>query len=297
MFNFLGIITDVMLNAKLAGVLDFIQNQETRSHVFNVVIILIILLILNVILKGLSKKLVKKIDTWDENDDTAREKRAKTLVRVVKHTITIIVLVIGALMIFREVGLNITPLLTGAGVFGLAVGFGAQSVIKDFFSGFFILLENQYREGDVIDVAGKAGSVEQITLRITKLRDIHGTLHFIPNGEIKTVSNMSFLWSQAVVEVGVSYDNDVAEVFKVMNSVAEDLFNDKEFNQGRILEQPTVTGIESFGDSSLGFRMYIKVKPKEQWGIAREARNRMKKAFDDAGIEIPYPHLVIQNQK
>ncbi len=283
--NYLGAATKIV---------EFFSKPETITHLVNVVIILLAMFVVNVILKVASKKTIKKVDKWDE-DESSREKRAITLISVLRHTISTFVWGIGALMIFREIGLNIAPLLTGAGILGLAIGFGAQSIVKDFFTGFFILLENQFRVGDVVTICGITGTVQEINLRITKLRDASGVFHFVPNGEIRSVSNMSFLWSKAVVKVGVAYGSDVTEVTNILNSIADDLMKDKKYKDF-ILEKPSVLGINSFDDSSLSFKMIIKTKSNEQWGIARATRIKIKEAFDKAGIEIPLPQRVIINK-
>ena len=283
--NYLGTATRIA---------EFFSKPETINHLINMVIILLVMFVVNIILKGVSKKVVKQVDKWDE-DESAREKRAITLINVLRHTVSIFIWGIGALMIFREIGLNIAPLLTGAGILGLAIGFGAQSIVKDFFTGFFILLENQFRVGDVVTICGITGTVQEINLRITKLRDAGGIFHFVPNGEIRSVSNMSFLWSKAVVTVGVAYGSDVTKVTSILNAIAKDLMEDKKY-KGLILEQPSVLGINSFDDSSLSFKIVIKTKSNEQWGIARATRIRIKEAFDKEGIEIPFPQRVVINK-
>ncbi|MDD3626045.1 MAG: mechanosensitive ion channel family protein [bacterium] len=295
----ISIITLIMeqnlLTSEASKIFGITLDKGVQLHIINIVVILLIMFIINMALKALSNRITKTIDKWDE-DESSREKRAKTLIKVLHHAVTVIIVVIGSLMIFREVGINITPLLTGAGIVGVAIGFGAQSIFKDFFSGFFILLENQYRVGDIIKLGEIAGEVEEINLRITKIRDLQGILHFIPNGEIRSVSNMTFHWSKSVVDIPVAYESDAGKVFNVLAKVAEEIMKRKDLKK-LILEKPSITGIESFGDSSIGFRMLIKTKPKQQWEVSRQVRLAVKENFEKEGIEIPYTHIQIINSQ
>jgi small conductance mechanosensitive channel len=202
------------------------------------------------------------------------------------------VLLIAALMLFREFGMDITPLLAGAGVAGLAIGFGAQSLIKDVIAGFFILMEDQFHVGDVIQAAGVSGQVEHITLRMTIVRDLHGAVHFIPNGEIKVASNLTKEWSRAVLEVGVGYEEDIDHVITVLNEVNRSLADDETFGK-LVLEPPQVLGVEALADSQVTIRILAKTLPLQQWDVARELRRRIKGAFDREGIQVPYPHRVV----
>jgi small conductance mechanosensitive channel len=177
-------------------------------------------------------------------------------------------------------------------VVGIAVGFGAQSLVKDYFTGFFILLENQIRQGDVVQVADKSGLVEEITLRYVRLRDYDGNVHYVPNGLVTTVTNMSRGFAQSVIDVGIAYREDVDEAFEVMRAVAAELRADAVFAP-RILDEIEIAGVEKWADSAVVLRCRFKVAPLEQWNVRREFLRRLKQAFDARGIEIPFPHLTV----
>jgi small conductance mechanosensitive channel len=242
----------------------------------------------------LADRLVKFVRD-DDPLTNQREQRAVTLAGIFKGVSKIVIVLVAGLTILGILGINTAPLIAGAGVAGLAISFGAQNLIRDFISGFFILLENQYRVGDVIRAAGVSGQVEDMNLRITVLRDLEGVAHFIPNGEIKVVSNLAKEWSRAVVNVGVAYKEDLDLVVSVLNTVGQELSRDPIFGQG-ILEPPQVLGVENFGDSQVTLRIVTKTRPLKQWETARELRRRIKAAFDREGIEMPYPHRVVYSR-
>ncbi len=221
-----------------------------------------------------------------------RAKRTETLARIVETTFRVVILIAALLMVLKQVGIEIGPLLAGAGIIGLAVGFGAQSLVKDVIGGFFILLENLMNVGDIVEIAGKAGVVETINLRVTVLRDLEGKVHVVPNGEIGVVTNMTREYSQALVEIGVAYKEDVDEVIEVLNQIAEGMRNDDAFRES-ILDPLEVLGLDSFGDSSVNIKVRLRTLPAKQWSIAREFRKRVKKIFDEKGIEIPFPHVTL----
>ena len=226
--------------------------------------------------------------------DADRLLRAKTLVGIFKGVAKVVVLIIAALTIMETLSIPITPLVGGIGIAGLAVSFGAQNLIRDVISGFFIVLEDQFKVGDVIRAAGVSGQVEEMNLRITVLRDQEGIAHFIPNGEIKVVSNLAKEWAQAVLNVGVSYKADLNKVRKTLEQVGEELSQDPAIGQ-YLLEPPTVLGIESLGDSQVVFRLTAKTRPLKQWETAREWRKRIKMAFDREGIEMPQQVVYYEN--
>jgi moderate conductance mechanosensitive channel len=227
-----------------------------------------------------------------DQDQGEREKRTETLVHIFETTGKVFIVIIAIFMVMRELGMDITPLLTGAGIAGLALGFGAQSLVKDFLSGFFILIENQFRVGDVIKIGEFSGVVERISLRTVVLRDLGGNVHVIPNGEVKAVTNMSYEWSRAVVDVGVSYRENTDRVIEILEGVGKAMMEDDKFKE-IILERPTVLGIDAFNESQMHLKMLIKTAPLKQWDIGRELRKRIKQAFDKEGIEIPFPHPVV----
>ncbi|GFP40005.1 MAG: putative MscS family protein YkuT [Actinobacteria bacterium] len=224
------------------------------------------------------------------------QKRAKTLGSIINSTLTVIVAFVALMMILQEFNIKIMPILAGAGIAGLAIGFGAQTLVKDVINGFFILLENQYYVGDIIKVKDVAGAVEGINLRRTVLRDMEGAVHFIPNGQITQVANLTRDWSGLIVEVGVDYKEDIDEVSEVLNQIGQELAQDGEYKDV-VLEPPTVVGVIDFSESQVTLRMMGKVVPSKQWGTAQELRRRIKKKFDQAGIEIPFPHRVVISPK
>jgi small conductance mechanosensitive channel len=226
----------------------------------------------------------------------AEKKREDTLINVFEGALRILIWVAVVLMILSELGMNIGPLLAGAGIAGLALGFGAQYVVRDFFTGLFIILENQYRVGDVICLGDKCGKVEAINLRMTVLRDADGAVHHIPNGEIKIASNLSKEFARINLVVGVSYKADLEKVIKVVNRVGEEMAQDPEWKD-KILQAPQFLRVDDFADSAVNIKITGEVKPLEQWGVLGELRKRIKIAFDEEGIEIPFPQRVIHQVK
>lgn len=220
------------------------------------------------------------------------EKRALTMASLLRTVGTAFIIIVAALMALREIGLDITPLLAGAGVAGLAIGFGAQSLIKDVIAGFFILMEDQFHVGDVIQAAGVSGQVERMSLRTTIVRDLQGTVHFIPNGEIKVASNLTKEWSRAVLEVGIDYQEDLDRTLHVLAEVGRELAADASFGP-MVLEPPQVLGVESLGEFQVTLRLLLKTLPSKQWEVARELRRRIKYRFDREKIAVPYPHRVV----
>ncbi|MBI4000756.1 MAG: mechanosensitive ion channel family protein [Nitrospira defluvii] len=240
----------------------------------------------------LERVIILASDAKDQQSGTAL-KRAATLTGILK---TIALTAIWAIVIIESlqlVGLDIAPILAGAGILGLAVGFGAQNLVRDLISGFFIILEDQIRLGDVAVINGTGGLVETITFRTISLRDFSGVVHIFPNGAINTLSNLTKEWSAFVLDMGVAYKEDTDRVVEVMQAVGEELRHDREF--GPLMIEPIeVVGVENFADSAVTIRARIKTKPAEQWKVGREYRRRLKKAFDAQGIEIPFPHQTLQ---
>lgn len=232
----------------------------------------------------------------DEADEGLRRERnrqrAGTLGAVLTSLAVIVVWVVAGLLLLGEVGLEIGPLLAGAGVAGVAIGFGAQSLVRDLLAGTFILLEDQYGVGDVVDVGEANGVVERVGFRVTRLRDVDGVVWFVPNGEIKRVGNMSQLWSRAVIDVDVSYHSDIARAKEVLAEVARTLWQEGD-DRFRILDEPEVWGVERFGADGITLRLVVRTVPNQQWTTARELRERIKGAFDERGIEIPFPQRTV----
>jgi len=243
---------------------------------------------------GLSRKAFGRLRRHMQQDlgDLERLKRLDTLERVFRYVATVIITLVGVMLVLSEVGISIAPILATAGVLGIAIGFGAQSLVKDYFNGFFLLLENQVRQGDVVEVAGKGGLVEEMTLRYIRLRDYEGTVHYVPNGTIDSVSNRSRGFAFALIDIGVAYREDLDEVYAAMREVAAAMRADPELG-AKIEEDIDIAGVDNWADSAVVIRCRFKVKPLEQWNVRRAFLYRLKKAFDAAGIEIPYPHLTL----
>lgn len=220
------------------------------------------------------------------------EKRAHTLASVFVTTGQVFIILIVGFMLLSEVGINISPIMAGVGVAGIAIGFGAQSLVKDFLAGLFIVLENQYRVGDVVKIADISGLVEEISLRQTVLRDMDGTVHFVPNGEIRVASNFTREWSRVNMNISVAYDTDLDRAIAVINRVGQELAKDPVW-ASLILKPPQVLRVEKLGDSGIEIKVLGDTKPTRQWDVAGELRKRLKKAFDEAGIEIPWPHTKV----
>ncbi len=226
----------------------------------------------------------------DNADKIELVERVHTISGLVTNAVNIIVLSAASLMMLQELGVNIAPLLTGAGIAGLAVGFGAQNLVRDVISGFFFILEDQVHVGDVVEVNGTSGLVEAVKLRTLVLRDLSGTVHVVPNGEITTLSNKTKEFSYAVLDIGVAYKEDTDHVSAVLHDVGAKLKSDSDFNNS-ILASLEILGVSEFGDSAVVIKIRIKTRPLKQWMIERELRRRIKKAFDAEGIEIPFPHM------
>lgn len=215
--------------------------------------------------------------------------RVHTLSQVVRYALTVTIFVVAGILILSELGISVAPILGAAGVVGVALGFGAQSLVKDYFTGFFLLMENQLRVGDVVEAGGKSGAVEEVTLRYVRLRDYAGNVHYIPNGNISTVTNMSMGFAFAVMDIGVGYAENTDHVVSVIQSVGRSMRDDAIF-AGKILDDLEMAGVDNLADSSVVIRCRFRTAPLEQWGIRREFLRRVKLAFDTAGIEIPFPH-------
>jgi small-conductance mechanosensitive channel len=224
---------------------------------------------------------------------TAQEQRTRTLLSLLRSVGIVIIGVMTVFMVLGALGVQLGPLLAGAGVVGLAVSFGAQSLVKDVISGLFMLFENQFGVGDVIRIEGVSGTVEQMTLRVVTLRDVHGVVHIVPNGQITKVSNLTRSWARVVLEVGVAYKEDPDRVMEVLRDVGREMYDDPEWKP-LLLEPVEVPGIEMFGDSAVNIRVTVKTLPLKQWDVARELRRRIKMRFDREGIEIPFPHQTVQ---
>lgn len=265
------------------------------SHGIKVIALLIGALIVKSVLHFLIERAIKAFVKHSHSKE-AEEKRENTLIRVFSGTSSTVIWLVVALMILSELGIEIGPLIAAAGVIGLAIGFGGQYLIKDLFAGLFILLENQYRVGDVVTIAGLDGKVEDFNLRVTVIRDMEGVVHYVPNGQIATASNKTQEFAKINLVVGVGYSDDIDKVEEIVNKVGKELVSDDDW-KGSIRKAPEFLRIDNFGDSSVDIKIVGEVDAGKQWEITGELRRRLKKAFDKEGIEIPFPQRVIHNKK
>lgn len=242
-------------------------------------------------------KLVRKIVVSDHFlSKEAEKKRGDTLIRIFSTSAAILIWILALLMVLQEIGLAIAPLLAAAGIAGLAFGFGGQYLIRDLISGLFIIMENQYRIGDVVCFDGTCGLVEDISLRMTTLRDLDGIVHHVPHGEIKKVSNLSKYFARVNLNIGISYDSNLEQVISVVNKVGQELANDPDWKEF-IIKSPQFLRVDDFGDSAIIIKILGETKPLKQWDVTGELRKRIKIAFDKEGIEIPFPQRVIHEAK
>ncbi|HSK23172.1 MAG TPA: mechanosensitive ion channel family protein [Egicoccus sp.] len=221
-----------------------------------------------------------------------RAQRADALGALANSVLTVVVWVVAFAMVLGTFAINLGPLIAGAGIIGIAIGFGAQNLVSDFLSGVFMLLEDQYGVGDVVDVGEANGVVEGVTLRTTRIRDVEGTLWHVPNGEIRRVGNMSQEWARALLDVGVAYGVDVDVASDLILRVATEMAHEPDYAEV-FLDEPQIWGVQTLGADSVDIRLVIKTKPGEQWAIGRELRRRIKNAFDASGIEIPFPQRTV----
>lgn len=266
------------------------QNDFQKKMLKGVIIIIIaffLVFLLIRIFRLVGKRIIKKVDL-STGISAHRKQRYQTLFSITLSIIKITLWVLAVLWVLGELNIDYAPFLLAAGGVSLAIGFGSQSLVKDIVAGFFMLMEEQLALGDVVEINGKTGTVENISLRTIRLRSLRGTLHIIPNGSITNVSNLTHQWSRAIIEVGVSYDESSENVLSVLKQICHDIYEDREWHP-LLIEEPDPQGILSFGDSSINFRILAKTVPGKQWSIDREIKTRIKKTFDQKGIEIPFP--------
>lgn len=221
------------------------------------------------------------------------EKRINTLTGLLHRALQIFLIIFALIMVLGEMGINLGPILAGAGVAGVALGFGAQSLVKDIISGFFLILEDQVRVGDIIKIDEASGLVEKINFRTIVLRDLSGVVHIVPNGSISKIANLTKEWSAYVLDIGVAYKDDVDHVISVIHRVGEDLRADPHFGS-KMIEDIEVFGLDSFADSAVVIKARLKTLPRAQWEVGREYRRRLKYVFEKEGIDIPFPQRVVQ---
>ena len=266
--------------------------RELPGIVIMVIALLIILRVARFSVSRLKKALIRKAEKDETVDDSEAEKRIDTLTGILLGAVRIVLYTVFIIMLLGKFGIDIGPLLASAGILGLAVGFGAQELVRDYISGFFVLLEDQLRAGDVAIINGTGGLVENIGLRTISLRDLSGTVHIFQNGKISSLSNMTKAWSAMVFDIGVAYKENVDQVMEIMKQVGDELQNDEKYGPN-IIEPIEVFGLDSFGESALVIKARLKTKPIQQWTIGREYRRRLKIAFDAQNIEIPFPHTTV----
>ena len=268
----------------------FLEDVGVSAMLWHIAVILI----LAWVLVFLSRRVIRVTRNYmnaraDSAEDT---RRIETLARVFRYIATVVIFLLACMLILKEIGISIVPILGAAGVVGLAIGFGAQNLVKDYFTGFFILLENQIRQGDVVEVCGKTGTVEDITLRYVCLRDNEGSVHYVPNGLITTVSNKSRTYAFALIDFGIAYREKLDDVLEVVREVGKALRTDP-ITGPKILEDIEIQGVQDWAGSALILRCRFKTVALEQWSVRRAFLGKLKQAFDIHGIEIPYPHMTL----
>lgn len=278
------------------AILDFL-----RSNI-RIFIVIAVILIIAYVLQKISARLVKDAIRKTSRPELYNSKRdeklrEETIIRIVNASIKVIIWTFAVLLVLAQLNINLGPLIAGAGIAGVALGFGAQSLVKDMINGMFILLENQYRVGDVVEFNKEvSGTVEKFTLRSTTLRDLDGMVHTVPNGEILLATNMTMDYANVNLNIGVDYDTDIEQLEKIVNDVGDKLAADQSWKE-KITEAPQFVRINDFQDSAIEIKIVGKTLPVQQWAVTGELRKRLKIAFDKNGIDIPYPQRVIHQSK
>lgn len=292
-------------NEALAAVTDWLVGGP-----LTILLILFVAWIVSLVARRYVRRIVERIVVSDTTDarrrlqkigvpadraaepDPRRAARAASISAVVGSTATVLIWVIAILVALGEAGIDLGPLIAGAGIAGVALGFGAQSLVKDCIAGLFMLIEDQYGIGDIVDLDEASGTVEEISLRVTVLRDIGGTVWHVPNGEVRRVGNMSQLWSVAMIDVDIAYDADIDRAREVIRETARAVRDDEDWS-GRVIDEPEVLGVEVLGADAVTIRMSVKTEPGAQFDVQRVLRERIKRSLDDAGIEIPFPQRTV----
>ena len=273
------------INTLLMAVKDWLLSSGLK-----IVLILIALFVVLKLVKSFSKRISKLF--LKKRDDEESRKRAETISSVIRNTMSVTVVTLALLILMGQIGIEIGPLLAAAGIVGLAIGFAGQSLVKDIINGFFILLEDQVRVGDIVEVGGISGVVEKINLKLTRLRDLEGNVHFIPNSIIDIVSNKTKEYSCYLLDIGVAYREDADEVMEVIKDIDKEMREDPDWKD-LILQPIEIFGLDRFDDSAVVVRARTRTLPAKQWGVGREFKRRIKKRFDEMDIEIPFPHTTL----
>ena len=259
-----------------------------RSHGITILIILLVSFIAYYLLGITTKALSRRIQAMDDVEDSELDRRTKTIFRVIHSTGVVIIIGTATMMILTEMGVAITPVLASVGFVGLAFGLGAQTLVKDMIAGLYILIEDQYTVGDVAEIGGITGTVEHMTLRATELRDLYGTVHIIPNGEIRIVANKSRDWSRAIVDVSVTYEDDVDTAVQTLQEIGEVMAKDETMSV--LLQEPAVvTGVEGLEDWAVRLRIMVKTLPNAQWEVQRYLRREIRLVFAEKGLSLAFP--------
>ena len=259
-----------------------------QGHGLTILLVLVIAIVAYYLLGVTTKALSRRIQALDDVEDSELDRRTKTIFRVIHSTGVVVIVTTAILMVLTELGVAITPVLASVGFVGLAFGLGAQTLVKDMIAGLFILIEDQYTVGDVAEIGGITGTVEHMTLRATELRDLYGTVHIIPNGEIRIVANKSRDWSRAIVDVGVTYDEDVDTAVQTLQEIGEAMSEDE--TMALLLQEPaTVTGVEGLDEWAVRLRIMVKTLPNAQWEVQRYLRRQIRLIFAQRGLELAFP--------
>jgi small conductance mechanosensitive channel len=273
---------------EITGSRDAAQLADTLASPIRIVFIIALAVIATWLSRRIIRRIGRRVGLGPQIGPLGgarRMQRIDTMTHVLCSVTTVTISVIALFVVLSEVGVDLAPLLAGAGIVGIALGFGAQSIVRDFLAGLFMVSEDQFGVGDVIDVGGVVGTVEGFTLRVTRLRDVEGAVWHVPNGEIHRVGNQSQQWSRAVLDIAVAYDTDLSRASELIKEVADAMWHDPEWSDV-MLSEPEVWGVEAFVPEGPVIRTVAKTKPHEQWNVARELRERIKQTFDDSGIQI-----------
>lgn len=291
--NILDAVTQPNMHQDLLNWSDKVVNWALTSGI-QILFIVIAAWLLKMIAKRSIQRIVKTAVHHGHGIEEGEIKRMNTLVRIFSWTVSTIIVVIATMMIMQEFGVKIAPILASAGIVGVAIGFGGQYLVKDLITGFFIIFENQYRIGDVVNIEGIGGTVEDISLRVTTLRDMNGTVHYIPHGEVKKVSNSSKQFAKVNINVGIAYEANIEFVRDVINKIGNDLAADPAWKD-MINVAPQFLRVDSLDDSSVSIKIVGETKPLKQWDVSGELRKRIKEGFEKNGISIPYPQQVVHH--
>ena len=277
---------------ELTKISEVVTEQQLVVAGIRVLLVIVIALVALNVTSWIANRIDRKMIERGELKPSEGVKRRRTLTNIVKYSINTLILLVTVITILHETGVDITPILAGAGIMGIVIGLGTQNLMRDVLGGMFVLMEHQYDVDDVISVAGVRGKVEKVTLRMTRLRDVEGSVHFVPNGQASVVTNLTKEWTRAKLDVEVAYKENVDRVIAVLKEVGEEMGADPEW-QSFLLDPAEVPGVQLLGESGVQVRIFFKTQPEQKWNVTRELRRRIKNRFDAEGIEIPFPHRTV----